>query len=104
MDEHLWFDRLLVSWGATPIAPGAVVHNDYYLRPGVAAVNLKKETRRGIPVRGKLRVEAFYFPSEADWQKNKHYHEVLSSEHAKPSIRPEFLQPESATAYVEIPC
>lgn len=53
---------------------------------------------------GKLRVEAFYFLSEAGWQENKHSHEELSSKHTKPSIRPEFLKPESATAYVEIPC
>jgi hypothetical protein len=59
----------------------------------------KKETRRGTPTRAKLRVEAFYFLSEVDWQENKHYHEVRSSEHTKPSTRPEFLKPQSATCF-----
>jgi hypothetical protein len=94
----------LVSWGAAPIAPGTTIHHDYSVRPTVAVVNLKKETRREIPVRGQLRAEAFYFLSEEDWQKNKHYREEISSAHGKPWTQPESLKPESARAYVEIPC
>jgi hypothetical protein len=94
----------LVSWGAAAIAPGATVHNDYDFLHELAVVDLKKETRREIPVRGRLRVEAFYFLSEEDWQKNKHYHEEITSEHTKPWRRPEFLKPEFTTAYVKIPC
>jgi hypothetical protein len=94
----------LVSWEAKPIGPGATVHNDYLFLPAVAVVNLKKETRREVPLRGQLRMEAFYFLSEEDWQKNKNYHEEISREHTKPSLRPEFLKPEFTTAYVEIPC
>jgi hypothetical protein len=93
----------LVSWGAAAIAPGATVHNDYDFLHELAVVDLKKETRREIPVRGRLRVEAFYFLSEEDWQMNKHYHEEISSEHTRPWRRPQFLKPEFTTAYVKIP-
>ena len=74
MGEHPRFDRPRVVGGAAPIAPGATVHNDYSLRPVVAVVNLKKETRREIPLRGKLRVEAFYFLTGEDWQNNMAWH------------------------------
>jgi hypothetical protein len=94
----------VLSWEAAPITPGATVHNDYCFRAAVAVVNLTKETRREIPLRGRLRVEAFYFLSEEEWKKNKHYHEVMFSEHSKPWKRPEFQKTESTTAYVEIPC
>jgi hypothetical protein len=64
----------LVSWCAKPIEPGTAVHLDYSFPPAVAVVNLKQETLRESPVRGKLRVEASYFLSEEDWQKNMAWH------------------------------
>jgi hypothetical protein len=97
-------ESVSVSWEAAPIAPGATVHNDYCFRAAVAVVNPTKETRREIPLRGQLREEAFYFLSEEDWKKDKHYHEEMFSEHSKPRKRPKFPKTESTTAYVEIPC
>jgi hypothetical protein len=93
-----------LSWEATPVAPGATVRDNFCFRAAVAVVDPTKETRREIPLRGQLRVEAFYFLSEEDWKKDKHYHEEMFSEHSKPRKRPEFLKSESTTAYVEIPC
>lgn len=96
----------IVSWQAKPVAPQITIHDDYYFGSSVAVVNLKKETRREIPLRGKLRVDAFYFLSEEDWQKNKSWHVGVetSGEHFNPWRPPDALRPQSTTTYVEIPC
>jgi len=57
-------------------------------------------------VRGKLRVDAFYFLSKEDWQKSVSWHNALEDpgERSKPRPRPERLVPQSSTAYAVIPC
>lgn len=96
----------VVSWAAKPIAPGATVHVNYSFRPAIAVVNLKQETRREIPMRGKLRVEAFYFLSEEDWQNNMAWHHEgeASGKVFNPWYPPAALKPQSTTVNVKIPC
>jgi hypothetical protein len=53
---------------ATSLAPGATPHEEGCLSPHVFVVNIEKGTRRAIPLRGRLQIEAYYFLSEKEWQ------------------------------------
>ncbi|HUI74418.1 MAG TPA: hypothetical protein VLX32_05700 [Candidatus Acidoferrum sp.] len=65
-----WFD--LVSLDATPLAPGATLHKDIcYIRPSIGVTNSEEKTARNIPVRGRLKISAYYFLTKEDWLKNK---------------------------------
>lgn len=97
----------LVSWGAASLAPGSTVHDEYCLGSTVWVVNLQKETRRQIPVRGKLRVRVSFFPTEESWKKNSEWHYAV--EHAgkpfNPFAPPNDIAPEWASIIsVSIPC
>jgi len=69
-------ERWLTAFGASDLivndvvrlAPGASRHDDYCVGPTVPVVNPKKKIRREVPVRGRLRIEAFYYPAQQDWQ------------------------------------
>jgi len=69
-------ERWLTAFGASDIlfddvirlAPGASRHDEYCVGPTVPVVSPEKETRREVPVRGRLRIEAFYYPAQQDWQ------------------------------------
>jgi hypothetical protein len=96
----------MVSSEAVPLAPGATVHNKFCFGPTVWVVNLKKQTRREIPVRGRLRVSVFYFPTvEAldrykDWQ----FHPPAYLEPGKPHEMPAEVQPNWKRIFAAIPC
>ena len=64
-------------WDATPIAVGATVHEEKCLYPEVAVVSLHAQSRRLIPLRGRLKFDATYFLTEKDWQNDKKNHEEM---------------------------
>jgi hypothetical protein len=95
-----------LSFDSIPLAAGATLHNDFCLGSLALAVNLKKETRREIPVRGLLRVRVSYFLSEdalkryrAWWTGSPPYRSNNGSHEAPSDIAPKW-----ATVVVEIPC
>jgi hypothetical protein len=95
----------IIDLSATPLAPDQTVHDDRCLRSTFTITNMKKETRRQVPVRGKLRIHAYYFLSEQDWLTNKSQHEEMLR--TPPSKWPKplkLLNPKEATAIVPIPC
>lgn len=94
----------IVGWEATAIAPSAAVHDRNCLPAGVFVVNLKTKTRREIPVRGKLRIDAYYFLTEKDWQQNKSSHEEMF--HTPPDQWHKITRhdPKVVTIYSAIPC
>ena len=68
----------IVDNDATPLQPGATRHDEIcYIRPTVIVSDFKKKTSRKIPVRGRLRVDAYYFQTEQDWLKNRKQLEEL---------------------------
>ncbi len=67
----------IVDWEAQPLAPGAAIHDNECLGPSIRIANLKKKTRRDIPLRGMLRIDASYFLTEEDWKKNESQHEEM---------------------------
>lgn len=94
----------LVSWDATPIAPGSTVHDEHCLAPSVAVVHLQKKTRREIPLRGKLRIDAYYFLTKKDWLKNKSQHEEMMSMAPDQWGKIPGQEPQLTPIIVAIPC
>jgi hypothetical protein len=94
----------MVSFEATAIDPGATVHKEGCLPPGVFVVNLKKETRREIPLRGRLRIDAYYFLTEKDWQQNKSYHDELLRTPPDQWDKLPRQDPKAVTVFTAIPC
>jgi len=94
----------LLFWGATPIAPGATVHGDYCLPPEVPVVSLEKKTRRKIPLRGRLRIDAYYFLTEQDWHKNEAQHEQMMNTPSAQRDRIDIKYPEVVTIFAKTPC
>jgi hypothetical protein len=95
----------LVDWDAAPLAAGETRHDDMCVGPTFAVTNLKKKTRRHVPVRGRLKIYAYYFLSEQDWLANKSQHEEMFR--TAPSKWPKplnILEPEEVTVTVPIPC
>jgi hypothetical protein len=93
----------LVSWRATAIAPGATVHDEWCLSPNVFVVSLEKHSRREIPLRGRLRVDALYFLSQKDAETYESQREtMLRSSSEQWSMIPK--DPEVATIFIPIPC
>lgn len=79
--EHGWRNVYGLSdlgdWGATAIAPGTTVHDEFCLGSTIPVVSLERQTRREIPLRGRLKIDAYYFLTEEDWQKNKSQKEEM---------------------------
>lgn len=94
----------IVSWEATAIAPGATIHYKDCLPAGVFVVNLKMKTRREIPVRGKLRIDAYYFLTEKDWQQDKSSHEEMLRTPPDQWDKIARHDPKVVTFYSAIPC
>jgi hypothetical protein len=92
------------SFEATAIAPGATVHRTGCLPPTVFVVNLEEKTRRGIPLRGRLRIDAYYFLTERDWRQNKSYHEEMLR--TPPDQRDKIVRqdPQVVSVFATIPC
>jgi hypothetical protein len=92
------------DWDAEPIAPGKAVHNEYCLAAKAAVVNIEQKTRREIPVRGRLRIDAFYFLTKEDWETNEGQKEEmlkLSDDEVK---RMNVLYPQINSIFLLIPC
>jgi len=94
----------ILSWEATPIAPGETVHKKYCLSPTVAVVHQQKKTHRELQLRGKLRIDAYYFLTEKDWLTNKAQHEAMLRMSEDELRRMEVLYPKVSTVEVAIPC
>jgi hypothetical protein len=95
----------ILDLSATPLAPGATEHNDYCVGPTVSVTNLQKKTRRQLPLRGKLRIDATYYLSMQDWR--THESQVEDMFRTPPSKWPKpltVLQPKVVTVIVPIPC
>src|SRR6266699_4240372 len=69
-------DVLIIS--AAPLAPGGTEHDDTCVGPTFAVTNTKKKTRREVPLRGKLRIYAYYYLSKQDWLAHKSQSEETS--------------------------
>jgi hypothetical protein len=106
-NEQYWLNLYgvfdIVSSDATPLAPGTARHDEIcYLRPIVVVVNMKEKTSRKIPVRGKLRIDAYYFLTKEDWLRNKTQRE---KDHTPPWWgRTGSLEPQVTRAEAAIPC
>ncbi|HKF52583.1 MAG TPA: hypothetical protein VKB26_09740 [Candidatus Acidoferrales bacterium] len=94
----------IVSWGATAIAPGGIVHGEYCLSPKMPVVNLKGQTRREIALRGTLRVDAYYFLTEGDWKKSKAEHEQMLRTPPQQWKTIKLETPQVVTIFTRIPC
>ncbi len=94
----------LVSWEAQPLAPGAAIHDHECLGPSIRVANLKKKTRRDIPLRGVLRIDAFYFLTEEDWKKNESQHEEMERTPPAQWNRIVIQNPIDVRIDVKIPC
>jgi hypothetical protein len=94
----------LGDWGATAIAPGKTVHDELCLFSTIVVVNLERQTRREIPLRGRLKIDAYYFLTEEDWQKNKSQKEEMLRTPANQRRETDILYPRVVTLFTAIPC
>ncbi len=94
----------IISWEATAIAPGGVVHGEYCLRPKMPVVNFEAKTRREVALRGTLRIDAYYFLTEDDWKKNKTQHEQMLRIPPKQWKDITLEEPKVVTIFSRIPC
>jgi hypothetical protein len=87
---------------AQPLAPNEAKHDALCVGPTFPVTDMKKETRREVPLRGQLKIYAYYFLTQQDWLTNRSQQEAMlrtSSEN-----RPKVLEPELTTAIMTIPC
>ena len=89
---------------ATSLAPGATLHKEGCLTPHVFVVNIEKETRRAIPLRGSLQIEAYYFLSEKEWQTFKSSREEMMSTNPDSWDATNRQDPKVVTIFAKIPC
>jgi hypothetical protein len=87
---------------AKSLAPGALVHKNHCVGPTVAVVKLQSETRRELPLRGRLRIYTSYYLSDPNPATNKR--PQGSSDSAKLYLRVVQPSPEISTLIVAIPC
>jgi hypothetical protein len=94
----------LVTWDATSLASDAIAHDEHCLGPTVPVISLERKTRRQMPLRGKLRIDAYYFLTEKDWQENKSRHEEMMR--TPPSQWDKISRNDSqvTTVFAAIPC
>jgi hypothetical protein len=93
----------LIGFDSKPIAPGATLHDNFCLPETVAVVNRMANTRRPLELRGRLRIEAFFFLSEQDYLVYKAQHEANFK---KPGTvrREDIFHPQVSTLEIAIPC
>jgi hypothetical protein len=91
---NIYGDTDTITSEVDSLPAGSKIHQDFCFRPTVWVVNVQRETRREIPVRGKLRVDVSYFASEQDWKTYKD----LWLENESDALRL------WSTAFAEIPC
>jgi hypothetical protein len=91
----------LLDLSAEPLAPGETKHSKACVGPAFYVTNMKKETRREVPVRGQLRIDAYYFRTERDWLKNKSQREEMLR--TTPANWPKVQEAEVSTVIMSIP-
>lgn len=94
----------ILDWDSTRIAAGATIHEEHCFRPEIAVLNLHKQTRRMIPLRGRLRIDAYYFLTDADALAYKTYHEGGPPPRAPWNQLVGAPNPLVSTILVPIPC
>jgi hypothetical protein len=98
----------IIVRGASRLAPGTTIHNEFYFNPIVWVVNQKKETRREIPLRGRLRVDVSYFRREESWGGNKEWYNTNTPPRLGPDGNPigppPAIAPEWSRSFLAIPC
>ncbi len=92
------------NWDAEPIAPDETIHSEYCLGPTIPVVSLERETWRKIPVRGRLRIDAYYFSTKEDWLTNKTQHEEMPRSSDDELKRMKVVYPHADTVFSRIPC
>jgi hypothetical protein len=78
---------------AKPLAPGAANHDSHCVRATVDVVDFVSQIWREVPVRGRLRVSAQYYPSDPNQPTPRS--KYLATEHPVPQV---------ATLALPIPC
>jgi hypothetical protein len=95
----------IIDLSTTSLAPGATLHQEFCLGPVVWVVNQKKETRRQIPVRGKLQITAtYYFTEDAAQQYQAWFDAPHTNESAASTQPPAEATPMEAKLLAAIPC
>lgn len=89
---------------AKEFAPGATLHDEHCLFSKVAIVSLERKTRRLIVVRGKLRIDALYFPTKEEWLLNKSSHEEMLRTPPNQWNKIARYEPNDVTIFTTIPC
>jgi hypothetical protein len=87
---------------AKPLSPGASVHENYCVGPTVAVVKLQTETRRELPLRGRLKMSASYYLSDPNPTNQTESRRSSSSRGTWLTVVPP--QPQISTLMVPIPC
>jgi hypothetical protein len=97
-DELAWVNIFgtvdIIDTRSESVAPGIIVHNAFCFAPTVWVSNIDKNTRREIPIRGKMRIKVSYFLSEEDSKSYAKFGEV------GPLGRPR----QWITIFADIPC
>ena len=104
--------RWVTAFGASDVvirdvkrlAAGHSERDEYCLQPTIAVVNPEKETSREIPVRGRLKIIATYYPPQEDWQISKAQREELMRTPPSEWKIPDRSRPLSTSVEREIPC
>jgi hypothetical protein len=97
------FSDLLQLPNAKPLAPGASVRESYCVGPTVAVVKLQTETRRELPLRGRLKMSASYYLSDPNPTTNQ-TKSRLNSSSSRTWVTVVPPRPQVSTLIVSIPC
>jgi hypothetical protein len=105
--KELWFPLygpirdMAPGLGARPLLPGKSTHLEVCFYNSTWVVNLKEPEGRRIPLRGKLRIRAWYFPTKSDWQNNK---DARARADISKNSQEKMLGPHVLTLDLDIPC
>lgn len=86
------------------LASGDSKHDDYCVGPTIPLVSRENQSRREVPVRGKLQIYAVYYPAERSWQISKAQREEMAN--TPPARWKNADRPKAASTTLEllIPC
>ena len=86
------------------LAPGELRHDDYCVGPTIAVVSMQRESRREVPLRGRLQIYAVYSPAEQDWQISKAQREEMAQTPPAKWKNADRQKPASTMLELSIPC
>jgi hypothetical protein len=86
------------------LAPGELRHDDYCVGPTISVVSMEKKSRREVPLRGSLQINAVYYPAELDWQISKAQREEMAQTPPAKWKNADRQRPSSTTLELSIPC